>query len=420
MGARFARSGLGVWRLAAIFASLVPCGTMAATTVIPDAGSGCDPTDYTQTYVGTYIINVAATPTGLSYEEQETYQESLSGQVYFSCALSTQYYTDDTPDLPTGPIVDPSTSPTPLPSNTPTITPSEVPPQHYTPPPYGYYWDCFYPLGRYFPGFKFFCELAPIPKSGTFGDGVRGSNGQVIYPNIALSGGGELTTGTPGYITVLASSINQTTYIPFVVDGAPGTGASLSIYGPGGVLWSQPLDLFTPGQLYFAVVSPQAPDSVTQVPLTYWLHSPTTGTAAVFLPDQVQTINTTVPNAIGQTQAAASATLSAAELVVGTVTLHSSTTVTAGSVISESPAAGTSVQVDSGIDLVVSSGRLLGDVNGDGVVNCVDLQLVKAAFNSKRGQPAYNPNADLNGDGVINIVDLSIVARTVPAGTVCQ
>jgi hypothetical protein len=63
---------------------------------------------------------------------------------------------------------------------------------------------------------------------------------------------------------------------------------------------------------------------------------------------------------------------------------------------------------------------LLGDVNGDGVVNCVDLQLVKAAFGSKRGQPAYNTNADVNGDGVINIVDLSTVARAIPAGTSCN
>jgi hypothetical protein len=63
---------------------------------------------------------------------------------------------------------------------------------------------------------------------------------------------------------------------------------------------------------------------------------------------------------------------------------------------------------------------LLGDVNGDGVVNCLDLQLIKASFGSKRGQPAYNAAADVNGDGVVNIVDLSTVARALPAGTGCQ
>ncbi|HEY2779810.1 MAG TPA: dockerin type I domain-containing protein [Steroidobacteraceae bacterium] len=60
-----------------------------------------------------------------------------------------------------------------------------------------------------------------------------------------------------------------------------------------------------------------------------------------------------------------------------------------------------------------------GDVNGDGLVNCADLQLVKVAFNSRRGQASYNANADVNGDGVINIVDLSTVARALPVGTTC-
>lgn len=61
-----------------------------------------------------------------------------------------------------------------------------------------------------------------------------------------------------------------------------------------------------------------------------------------------------------------------------------------------------------------------GDVNGDGVVNCVDLDTVKASFGKKLGQPGFNPNADVNGDGVVNVLDLSIVARQVPAGTVCH
>jgi hypothetical protein len=60
-----------------------------------------------------------------------------------------------------------------------------------------------------------------------------------------------------------------------------------------------------------------------------------------------------------------------------------------------------------------------GDVNGDGVVNCLDLALVKAAFGTTTGQPGFNPNADLNHDGVVNVLDLSFVARQVPAGTTC-
>jgi hypothetical protein len=60
------------------------------------------------------------------------------------------------------------------------------------------------------------------------------------------------------------------------------------------------------------------------------------------------------------------------------------------------------------------------DVNGDGVVNCLDLELVKASFGKKTGQYLFNPRADVNGDGIVNILDLSIVARQLPAGTVCK
>ncbi len=63
---------------------------------------------------------------------------------------------------------------------------------------------------------------------------------------------------------------------------------------------------------------------------------------------------------------------------------------------------------------------IVGDVNQDGVVNCVDFNLVHASFGKSQGQSGYNPAADLNGDGVVNIQDLSTVARNVPKGTVCQ
>src|SRR5205807_70838 len=63
-----------------------------------------------------------------------------------------------------------------------------------------------------------------------------------------------------------------------------------------------------------------------------------------------------VPNVVGQMQAAATSAISGAGLTVGTVTMQSSTTVAAGSVISESPTAGTMVAVGSAVSLVVSSG----------------------------------------------------------------
>jgi hypothetical protein len=56
--------------------------------------------------------------------------------------------------------------------------------------------------------------------------------------------------------------------------------------------------------------------------------------------------------------------------------------------------------------------RPAGDVNGDCVVNIIDLVMVASSFGTRVGTPGYNPIADLNNDGVINIVDLSIVGST--------
>src|SRR5262249_8136709 len=44
---------------------------------------------------------------------------------------------------------------------------------------------------------------------------------------------------------------------------------------------------------------------------------------------------------------------------------------------------------------------LMGDRNGDGVVNCADLAIVKASFGKKSGQVGFDPRADANGDGVV-------------------
>jgi hypothetical protein len=52
--------------------------------------------------------------------------------------------------------------------------------------------------------------------------------------------------------------------------------------------------------------------------------------------------------------------------------------------------------------------RLLGDVNGDGVVNQADLKLVKASM----GKSGTALQADVNGDGVVSKRDLSLVQHT--------
>ncbi len=63
-----------------------------------------------------------------------------------------------------------------------------------------------------------------------------------------------------------------------------------------------------------------------------------------------------VPNVVGDTQSAASTTITTAGLVVGTITTQASSTVASGNVISENPTAGTSVNTGSSVNLVVSSG----------------------------------------------------------------
>jgi hypothetical protein len=60
-------------------------------------------------------------------------------------------------------------------------------------------------------------------------------------------------------------------------------------------------------------------------------------------------------------------------------------------------------------DACLTVGLLLGDVNGDGVVDSADLDIV----NSQIGQPTNGENfrSDINNDGVINNTDLQTVTR---------
>ncbi|MDE2349587.1 MAG: PASTA domain-containing protein [Gammaproteobacteria bacterium] len=75
-----------------------------------------------------------------------------------------------------------------------------------------------------------------------------------------------------------------------------------------------------------------------------------------------------VPNVVGNTQAAATTAITGAGLTLGAVTMQSSATVASGTVISENPAAGTSVASGSSVALVVSSGPPPGNVNVPNVV----------------------------------------------------
>jgi len=72
----------------------------------------------------------------------------------------------------------------------------------------------------------------------------------------------------------------------------------------------------------------------------------------------------TVPGVVGQTQTAATSTLTAAGFVLGSVTQQASTTVAVGYVISQTPAPGASATDGSPVNLVVSSGVTVPNVVG--------------------------------------------------------
>jgi streptogramin lyase len=70
-----------------------------------------------------------------------------------------------------------------------------------------------------------------------------------------------------------------------------------------------------------------------------------------------QAATVAIPNVVGQTQAAATTAITGTGLALGTVSTASSSTVPTGSVISESPVAGTQVNVGSAVNLLVSTGQ---------------------------------------------------------------
>lgn len=61
-----------------------------------------------------------------------------------------------------------------------------------------------------------------------------------------------------------------------------------------------------------------------------------------------------------------------------------------------------------------------GDADGDGVVGCSDLSIVKASVGKKPGQAGYDARADVNKDGVVDARDLAYVNARLPAGSTCK
>jgi hypothetical protein len=59
------------------------------------------------------------------------------------------------------------------------------------------------------------------------------------------------------------------------------------------------------------------------------------------------------------------------------------------------------------------------DLNGDTVVNCADVNIVRSAFGKKVGDVGFNVLADLNSDNIVNIRDLTMLSRQLVGGTSC-
>jgi transglutaminase-like putative cysteine protease len=62
-------------------------------------------------------------------------------------------------------------------------------------------------------------------------------------------------------------------------------------------------------------------------------------------------------------------------------------------------------------DEMIQANPVLGDLNGDNVVNIVDMTIAAKAFGSTPSDRNWNAVADINMDKKLNIIDLSMIAR---------
>ena len=62
---------------------------------------------------------------------------------------------------------------------------------------------------------------------------------------------------------------------------------------------------------------------------------------------------------------------------------------------------------------------MVGDLNGDGVVDCHDAAIVRASLGLTAGQPGFDPRADINGDGIVDLRDLTLVSSLLAPGVQC-
>ncbi len=63
------------------------------------------------------------------------------------------------------------------------------------------------------------------------------------------------------------------------------------------------------------------------------------------------------------------------------------------------------------INIRITEAQLVGDVNGDDVVDINDVILASAAFGSTSGDPEWNADADINTDNVVDIFDIILIGQ---------
>ena len=132
--------------------------------------------------------------------------------------------------------------------------------------------------------------------------------------------------------------------------------------------------------------------------------------AAVSLVISSGPLTATVPNVVGQTQAAAQSAISGRGLNIGTVTTAPSTTLAAGNIISQDPAAGTPVALGTGVNLIVS----IGTINLTGLTAIV-IQPVAAAILVGEEQ-AYSATGVFNDGTSQNLTGIVGWSSSAPTG----
>ncbi len=155
--------------------------------------------------------------------------------------------------------------------------------------------------------------------------------------------------------------------------GGSGGGANSSVSVPNVVGSSQSAATSSITGAGLAVGAVTTQSSATVASGDIISESPAAGTsaakgAAVALVVSSGPAMVSVPNVFGGSQSAATSAIAAAGLTLGTVTTQSSATVASGSVVSESPAAGTSVASGSAVSLVISSGTATSSPTLGGIV----------------------------------------------------